>query len=272
MIIQYKNNVGTLELSTTGDGEIRITSADGLFLPVPTNYSVNYYGRDGQTTVATYVKNRVITISGDIKLSSLKQFLAVLTFGGELIIKKRKISVCVPTVSIGTRYGNFVKYVIQMTCDNPYFTDTENTEAVYYRKDVIGSSFTLPTVFTLGNSSITYNNESCYTAQPEIIFRCVSGGSYGGGITLENETVGCKITLLCEMLTGESISVDTAKRTAVSSKRGNMLKYLDESSYPGDFILKCGRNILTASTKNTGEEIYCDIITGIKYAECDMFG
>ncbi len=271
MIITYKNSIGSLEFNTKGDGEIRITAAEGLFLPTPSHCSVNYFGRDGQTTIATYIKNRVITISGDIKISSLKKFTAVLSFAGELTVKKRKISVCTPTLSIGNRYGNFVKYVIQMTCDNPYFTDTENKVPVYYRKDIITSEFTLPTVFTSGISSAAYNNESYYEAHPEIIFNCICGGNYGGGITFENTSVGCKITLLCTMLTGESISIDTEKRTAISSKRGNMLKYLSDDSYPGDFILRCGQNLLKAYTNNTSEEIYCDILTGIKYAECDMF-
>lgn len=271
MIIQYKNSVGTLDFNTKGEGEIRITDADGLFLPQPTNYSVNYFGCDGQTTISSYIKNRVITISGDIKISALKKFLAVLAFGGELIIKKRKISVCMPTVSVGKRYGNFIKYVIQMTCDNPYFTDVENTIAVYYRTDVLTSPFMLPTVFTEGHSSVVYNNKSSYEAQPEIIFRCVSGGTYGGGITFENISAGCKIELLCALITGESIMINTAKRNVTSSKRGNMLKYLSEKSYLGEFVLKRGENILEASTQNTSEEFYCDMISGIKYAECDIF-
>lgn len=272
MIIQYKNHIGTLEFNTKGEGDIRITDTDGLFLPQPTHYSVNYFGCDGQITLASYIKNRTITISGDIKRSALKKFAAVLSFAGELIIKDKKTAVCMPTLSLGNKYGSFIKYVLQMSCDNPYFTDVDDNTAVYYRKDIISSQFTLPTVFTQGISSITYNNSSYYTAQPEIIFRCTAGGTYGGGITIENASVGCKITLLCAMLSGETITVNTAKRTAISSKRGNMLKYLDENSYPGDFMLRQGQNVLNVSTKNTSEEIFCDIISGIKYAECDIYG
>ena len=272
MIIQYKNETGTLEFNTKGEGDIRITDTDGLFLPQPTHYSVNYFGCDGQTTISSYVKNRTITISGDMKLSATKKFAAILTFSGELIVNDRKIAVCTPTVYLGKRYGNFVKYVLQMTCDNPYFTDRDNITPIYYRKDVITSPFTLPTVFTQGVSTITYNNESCYTAQPEIIFRCTNGGTYSGGISVENTSVVCKITLLCAMLTGETITVNTAKRTATSSKRGNMVKYLDENTYPGDFILRKGTNLLKASTANDAEEISCDMVSGIKYAECDIYG
>lgn len=271
MIIKYRNDMGELEFNTKGEGDIRIIEADGLYLPQPTHYTVNYFGCDGQKTLASYIKNRTITISGDIKIALLKKFADILSFSGELVVNNKKIKVCVPSVSLGKRYGNIIRYVLQMKCDNPYFTDEECEKSIYYRTDEISDEFTLPTVFTQGVSKLMLNNESNYKAYPEIIIRCITGGTYGGGITVENSSVGCVILLKCALLDGETVAVNVGERKVISSKRGNMLKYIADDSYIGDFVLKRGNNILTVSNENTGEEIYCDINPCIKYAECDMF-
>lgn len=269
------------ESADAGDAVWRIIRIVGLNLAPKLLGSVKYAGVDGCDTICETVSSRTITISGDIRnnrqlqreigrsarIFSRKGTL-YLTLGG----KRRKIDCRVLQFDADSRNGAAAPFVLQLLADDPAFLDIEPTcVAVFSRKDRIASPFKLPMIFSQRISEADLFNMGDIKAEPVFYLRNPIGGgaSRDGEMPINGEyTIICntttnqKIQLTTCVLFGELVTVDIPNRIITSDMRGNMLRYITNDTFLGDFWLQTGINHIQADTSVSGHSmsVVCEFV------------
>ncbi len=257
LTITYKNELGMVTMQGGGDASsFRITAIEGLGL-VSREYSTAVYsGYDGQETLSSRAEARTITIGLEVMdkdvTKAVRSALQVLGREGTLYIKSentdRRIrcsQVYAPDITRVLR-GEIATFALQLVCDSPYFEDgTDTVVPLYQRTKLLETPFTLPAVF--GNIVVGATVRILGTISVEPIITLYYPSALEGieSIVIRNETTGASIQLDYAPQADDTVTIDIKNRRISSSVSGNLINYLSEDTFLGDFVLVYGVNILS---------------------------
>lgn len=275
MDIFYENQWGIIHFCGSrkaAESGVYLKSITGLGLPEAEYQTEAYVKRSGQRVVQKRDLERVITLSADVcsekQMRNVIQNLScVMYHPGVLTVlsgqRHRKIPCRLSKMEEPIRQGKQItSVVLQLVCDQPYFTDIDSCEVeLYSRKDLICGDFTLPCVFTERIARKNVLNDGDVDAEP--VLTIYNTGTDEGtdaytedfGIEVFNHTTGKRLKLLCTTEPGEMIVIDIPHRRITSNYKGNVITLLDTDSFLSDFLLLTGCNDIEIINHNVSEEI-----------------
>lgn len=283
MYIAFENELGKINLN---GGVWRVKDIEGLGLLEKTVSVVTYPDTDGRELLSAVTHSRDITISGDVLRrgevkNELSRAMRILNRNGFLIIhtgsKKRKIACRCNVFSAGTKERNAVyqTFVMQLTCDYPYFEDFEERRvSVFKREDLIKDTFTPPCVFTKRVSRTDILNSGDTDTRPVFFIVCESAQSDGSfGIKIINHTTNQSFELLYKIQAGEEITVDFSDRTvtsnikSVENNRGNLIGFMSMDTFLSEFYFEPGFNDIECLNMDGNSSLSCVCEYTNKYIE-----
>ncbi len=255
----FKNDLGTVTMNGRGDtAPLRITAIEGLGL-VQREYNVAIYSwYDGQETLSSRAAARCITIALEVMSENITQVvrdvLRVFSQSGMLYIKNEDLDrriYCsqaqLPDVTRVLR-GQIATFTVQFVCDSPYFEDAVDTAVpLYKRTKLLKTPFTLPAMF--GEIVLGGNIEIKGTISVEPIVTIYYPTALEGveSIILTNETTGKRIQLDYAPQADDTVTIDVKNRKIYSTLSGNLINYLTNDSFLGDFVLVRGVNVISVN-------------------------
>lgn len=281
---RYENEYGLLRFSGGGGSCFRTLQIDGLGLPELECNVTGYAGQPGQVLISSKDSARVITLSGDVTApeglrQELSRMMRILYHPGRLTIssgsRSRAINCRCTAANETERQGlGIAVLVLQFTCDNPYFTDeTPRRVNLFYRRDMVQSTFALPCVFTERVHRLTVINAGDVRAEPVFTvyndFQASETAflSLDYGLEIMNHTTGRKIALLRETLPGEVITIDLPNRRITSDIAGDITYSISQDTFLSDFYLETGANDVETVNYSPGENIGVVMRYDNQYAE-----
>ena len=257
MTFTFYNDIGSFKLFGSGTDGFRVCSVSGLE-PVELTRSVaTYIGEDGCIENSSQYVQRIITISGDLRMDdnakdAIRNAMRVLSKKCTLVIEtndtKRCISANASTFTLGKKYSKYQTFVIQAVCDYPHFTDENTSDGVLFKREKFLSSTTiLPSILSKRISSCTINNIGDLRVYPVITIIKNDDSAGESDILLKNETTGKQIIINKSMAKGEEVVVDIKNRKITSNIDGNILGTLDLYCSLSDFICEPGENEISVS-------------------------
>lgn len=263
--LYFENGQGKVEMLFGGTGPVRVTALSGFGNPAKKYTTVKFAGKNGQKTLSSIASPRTIVISGDVKIndkSALDNMLRVLDDPGWLYLdfgeKKRKIYCNQVEFEDGTRKRDYMNFILSLTADDVYFTDTVQTDiSVFSQEGIILNEIVFPCMFSVKKTEAVVENFGEVRVEPVItVFNYHDeGNEVTENIIILNSTTGQKIELNTGMEENEIITVDVANRNVKSSIRGNITYLISDDTYLNKFWLCPGKNLLKATHGNVGEEI-----------------
>lgn len=274
MYLTFENHLGRLALygGTAGEDWLsppntnwHIIGLNGLGMPQKTFHTVNYAGLPGQHTLGERAEARVITISGDLccgmdpstgaPLSlreQLREGIRVLNASGWLTVhtgwqakEQRTIYARCTSFEPGARTGTFAPFVLQFTCDSPYFQDGHTTQVgVYSRTDLVQLPFVLPAegiVCTARTTRTVVRNTGDLDTQPTFVCSAL-GNLISNDVTIYNHTTGQSLSLEGTPVQAGDVTIDLAAGRVYDQTGQNYSCYLSDGSYLSDFWLQTGDN------------------------------
>ena len=245
--LEYKNEYGVLSFGGGSHPVWNVTEITGLGLADKNISYVTFKGEDGRLTTDMTMKERTITMSGDIISDNLTEEISravnILSHEGDIVINKMRLIHCNSVVFPDTkRYGKAAKFTMQFICDEPYFGESDIlSKTVLDVKNHISDTFTLPMVFSTYLTSGTINIKGNSKTAP-VIYITNIGAISSDTITLVNENTGNSISLNYFPESGEIIEIDIDKRSVKGSIFGNLLHRLAPDTRLSDFYLHYGDN------------------------------
>ncbi len=255
MTLTYKNNYGTVTMYGNGEGSIHICAIEGLGVVANEYNAASYTGQNGQKTLSARALPRSITLSlevtGENINSTLREALRVLSREGVLYITDTDLNrrifcnqVQIPDVERILK-GRITTLAVQFVCDNPYFEDGEDTVLpLYSREKLLASPFALPCMFGKITTGAEIKNSGDEVAEPQISIYCTNAFSGAESIIISNITTGRQICLEYALQSDDTVLIDVKNRRITSSKSGNLLNYLSDNTFLGDFVLERGVNLI----------------------------
>ena len=278
MKLVFENKKGKVIMNEGSVDGFNILSAEGLD-PVQKLYTtVEYIGKFGQQTINVHSKSRVITLSGDVLIKGRRELEnAIKVFSDDVWltvdkgVKKRKIYTKIKRFEIFNKNSKYLGFALQLEADNPYFTDVEKIkDNLYIRENLVTGQMDLPCVFTKRSIGKNVVNKGIVKAYPQIIlYDTASNGKIEEKkrFTIVNERIPLSVSFDCETETGEIITIDFDRRTAISNIKGDITVDLAQENYLSDFCLEEGDNFITVINE-TGREITAVCEHYNNYGEC----
>lgn len=268
MMIYFENELGRIEIGGGRHPTWNATAITGLGFPQK-EFNVTRYGKSsGQKTQSSAYLARAITIAGDIRRETgafeVAKAIRVFDLPGTLYIygkiNKKKIACYCSSFETEPQQGSHTTFTLQLTCDDPLFTDFIQTDvAVFRREDMIKGTFTFPMIFTVRTSEadILINGDCDVVPVFEIYNTAKEEASLSDrqGIEILNETTGQKIGIECTTTPGEVITVDIENREITSNVQGDLIGDITDDTYLDRFWLQKGHNHIKVINYNTGENI-----------------
>ncbi len=282
MKLLFENEVGRLQINGGGrqryGNGIYLQRIHGLGMPEKEYLTASYVNQPGQTLISEKDSVRLITLSVDLCCQQnapleLRRLLKIIYMPGVMTlwsgaIKRQIVCRCTKVEEPVWHGKQIASFVLQFTCDKPYFTDVvKMQEVLFSRTDLIRGSFTLPCVFTQRIMRRTLVNRGDVLSEPIITFFGVQQSKEAvveerSGISIVNHTNGKRIELLYEIAEGETVTLDISKRSIRSDRNGNIMFSLGKESYLSDFWLDPGENdvevIRHSENLNMNVSISCD--------------
>lgn len=257
--ITYTNSMGTVSMrGGAHSSPLRITDIEGLGL-TDREYNVAVYSNyDGQNTFSSRAVARTITIAleacGKDVTTIVRNAIRIFSKEGILHISDnetdRRIKCNQIQVPELTRVlkGQIATFAVQFVCDSPFFEDsTDTTSPLYERKKLITSPFSLPCMFGEITAGAKIEIVGDVSVEPIITIYCPQRFENTDSIVVKNETTGKSITLNYSPSDDEKIIIDIKRRKITSSINGNIINYLTEDTFLGDFILVSGGNVISVN-------------------------
>lgn len=266
--IHFENALGMIRFRGAGAAGVRLLAVSGLGLVQKEFRVTGYAGQAGQDLLSEKDLARTITLSCDFQSDAVHQELSrimkILYRSGMLTVfsgnQKRSIACRCSDLDEPVYYGkNIVKFVVQFTCDNPYFTDGSPQKIdLLQRKSLLKTTFTLPCKFSQRTSRLVVVNNGDVPSEP--VFSIYNSGkssasSESYGIEIENHTTGQNILLERQTASGEVITVDIPNRKITSSMHGDVTYSISQDTFLSNFALSPGANDIEAVNYNAGEDI-----------------
>lgn len=250
MELIFENEKGRIEMDGgKGNFPYKIKSIEGLGFINQSASVQEFPFLYGQKTVCRSPMARLITVSfdcGEAGKACEGELSKISHDEGKLYIKCNEKSVyadCyVSSLGKSTTYKNgYEGYVIQFTCDYPYFFSEETkVYNLFARKELIKNSFVLPMIFserTVGQNIFLEGDKEVYPT--------ISVGKVGNesdfAIVLKNESTGAVLSLTMPAKEYELIKFDL-REGKVSSCKEDLTSCLDDESYMSEFFLRPGEN------------------------------
>ncbi len=278
--IIFENDNGKIDMGGGQSDIYKIRAIDGLGLSGKAYTTVSYAGVAGQETVLCTPNARTITIAGDILGYDSLQYRisrALAVFDAPCVMRvyfgnrRRKITCNQASFELGERDRQYARFTLQLVCDNPYFSAfDEAVEQVYHAYNLLGESFTLPTMFSRRVTRCDVDNPGDQQTEPviSIQYRGDTGHTKTEeGIVVQNYTTGQRIKLACTVEEDETITIDIPDRTVTSNINGNLLGKLTSESYLSDFWLSPGVNDVGVTNLDESVEITASIRFAAYYRE-----
>jgi hypothetical protein len=256
--MRYKNYLGEVVLSGTGQGDLRICKAEG-FGPTMTEYNFAVYaGYDGQETLSSRATARSITLAlealGKNAVKAVRDVLRIFSQGGMLYIQNEDLNrriycsqVQIPDITRVLR-GQIATFAVQFVCDSPFFEDAADTAVqLYKRTKLLSTPFTLPAM--LGEIVLGNNIEikGAVSVEPVISIYYPKALKGVESIILTNETTGKRVQLDYAPQADDTVTIDIKNRKITSSVGGNLINYLSKDTFLGDFVLARGINVISVN-------------------------
>lgn len=265
---RFENEHGLIRFGG-GKGPIfHTTEIVGLGPPKKEFNVTGYINQAGQELISQKDMARVITISGDIISKNVQQemsrIMKILYHPGILTVlygnRKRSIKCRCTEIDDAEHHGRQIaSTVIQFTCDNPYFTDdTRQKVNLFYRENLIQSTFTLPCAFSIRTNRVNAVNAGDVQAEPVFtIYNSGASVTLGDtyGIELVNHTTDQSILIERLFTDGETVVVNIPERIITSSTAGDITSSISQNSYLSNFWLLEGVNDVEVINHNVGDEI-----------------
>ncbi|MBQ3038208.1 MAG: phage tail family protein [Clostridia bacterium] len=277
MELIYSNEMGTVKLFGKGSDGFSVCEIKGLDLLEKTRSIRNYIGEDGCEEENSHYPQRVISVSGDLLCqgdfaSRLSNAMRIFSRKGILIVdsglKKRQITVNSSVMTLGERYGNYITFVVQFTCDYPHFNDTQSIVTHIFKKENnLCSTSIFPIVLSYRVAKGTLNNTGDLKSYPSFIIRKTGEFSSSNTITVSNLTTGNSLKLEKELKIGEELTVDVKNRTITSNIDGNVIGTLNVYSSLADMWCDCGENIISVALDGEQRGIEVTMIYDNEYLE-----
>ena len=283
-VVQYENAVG--KLCFGGGRELwNLIKVDGLGLPEKTFQSICYANMPGQITISEKAEPRVITMRGDCHGGdrAFTEGMRILNQKGRLTFTNAQKTRCIEAYcshfEVQKKHGMYIEFIVQFTCDDPYFTGAENCQAALYdRRNLVQNSFEMPCVFTERITGASVLNQGDVETEPIFTITCIKVGAPGEtqGICIHNHTTGSVFSLDYVMQQDEVITVDIPNRKIVSSlvsennNGGQLIHFLSKETVLGSLYLAVGENKFTAINYNVGGEMIVTCHYQEKYLEAMM--
>ncbi len=261
MKLVFENQLGIAEAYGGGDNRVRISTIDGLCVPGYERRGYTSYDFDGAVESGRHLTRRTVTIGGDMKASAREaaDFIKVFNEPGVLKIITNDISREINVSACEAEYTNknngYIKFVLSLTCDDPYFYDVKETRlGLYVREKLIDSETVFPATFSRRTTSASIGVTSDRDIEPTII---ILGGERNGDgdgrIVIENILTGAKFTLNYVPEVDEIITLDIKERTITSNLSGNLISYISDDSFMSDLVIgKSGAQFVTTGYGATG--------------------
>lgn len=280
----FENNFGRICLSGGRGTSFRVTEVEGLGLVAREFNVTNYANQPGQVLISQRDVARTITVSGDVCAQAglkktLSDMMRILYYPGKLSIftdiGKRVIDCRCKTVTEPKyRSREVASLVLQFVCDRPYFTDeADKQESLFYKQNLIRSSFTLPCPFTERVHRKQVVNRGDVAAEPVItVFNDVAVSDVGVmsldfGLEVVNHTTEQSVLLEYETVPGETVTIDIPNRNITSSIAGDITNRISKNSFLSDFILAPGANDLEVMNYSLGQKISVLVTYQNQYVE-----
>lgn len=237
-----------------GDAPYKIKSAEGLGFMNQAAETAEYPFICGQKTLSRTPSPRLITVSFDsagagensqeaLAAAAHDEGRLYISSGGKDIYADCYVSALSKTAVYGK---NYERYVIQFTCDYPYFKGKEaKTAALFERTRLLKGSFTLPKLFskrTVGSYVQVVGDKEVY---PVITVGGISREE-GFDLVFTNETTGAVLKAALPGGEYRSIVFDLANGT-VTCGGEDFTVYLDDESFMSDFYLQRGENRISVT-------------------------
>lgn len=275
MKLIYENAVGRLEFYGGSDRIFNITDIEGLSIPDLEADTVRYPDMPGQTVNRISLLPRTITLSGDIRDKDgryVELAAKILSKPGVLYVVSRRNTRKISCRSISfeprKRQGIFVPFALQLICDDPCFTDvSEKKEAIYKREKLFKNEVLFPQMLSSRTTKGTLYNHGSFSVNPVIFITAPKGAACEKGITIANETTGAKLCLSCEILSGETVTVDCDTRKITGSEQGNLITKLLKTTPLSGFFLEIGANVLNVTAEDETSPLQVEVLYQNKYLE-----
>lgn len=276
--IRFYNETGSIDFGGGASGSNwKVTGADGLAFCGRTFTHAKYAGQDGQKTTSVTVNARTITLSGDVFCGDgfskeFKSAMTVLEEEGIIEVRTglgtRLIKARCSDFRDSGRKGQYMLFVVQFICDDPYFEDADKTEiAIYKQRPLLDNSFTFPGKFSerISRRNIVY--EGTREAEPVFFISIDEGVEGENQLVIHNHTSGEKLTFNYGGVFGDFITVDIKSRKIYNQDGESLLKYLADDSFFDGFHLFPGDNDIEVINRNVNTGITVDCRYANRYSE-----
>lgn len=170
--------------------------------------------------------------------------------------------------------------VLQFVCDNPYFNDFYDTEIpIFQRIDKLPNTtddtecwyIQLPAVATERITSSVIENKGEIELYPVIQIADSTNNNINNytdvfGIEIINQTTGAFIHLNYQLLSNDVVTIDLPLRKIISSINGDITNKISDDTILSDFVLKCGKNLISCTNLDANREIYVNVKFTNNYA------
>lgn len=263
MRIVYKNERGKITMYGGGKRGFNIINISGLSLPENNVNTVRYPNVAGQIVTKSTPMERYITIFGDVYDENSKQMAdaaRVLSIPGVLYItnrgKTKKINCRTISFEAGNKKGSYVPFTMQFCADNPYFEDIYETRIyISNREGKLSSPFVLGCVFSERMTKRNVVNYGDAAIEPVFEISSEKECLCPEGINIINTKSGESITLLTDVLAGETITVDVKNREITSNLRDNMLFCIKKDTSLSKFSLEPGVSLLEITAPGLSDNL-----------------
>lgn len=275
MKITLENKYGSIRMSGGGDENVRICSVTGLGIPAYERRCYSSYDFDGVVESVRRVPSRTISVGGDIigGREVYSKMLKILSYPCEMIIEdkdlRRMIHISSCEMDFVKKGSIYTRFALNMSCDDPYFYDCEDTVAgLYSRKKLISKDTVLPAMFSSRVSCTSIKILSERIVEPVItILGKRNSDNDEGRIEIKNAVTGAVFTLDYVPEDDELVTIDVMNRTITSDIKGNIINCISDDSYISDLVIdERGAEFTTTGYGATGD-ITATLIYKNKYLE-----
>ena len=269
-----KNKHGSISAGSLS--RVKLTSVEGVGLPVKTSTSVTFANSPGAFTTSVTDSYRTITLAGDFygDRNDVKGIYKILYDECTLQFingtEHRQIKGrCLNPEDITRVGGGIWKFVFQFKCDDPYFYDFhDNKIGVYKRTDLWpndedenGNAVVyLPSVATKRTNEIDVINSGDLAVYPTIIIENIgNAGAETDKLTISNETTGESVAITHGMQSGETVIFNLGDREIVSKIDGETTEITNKITNEtrlDRFLLELGMNVGVNSKNALGLTCY----------------
>nr|DAZ26024.1 MAG TPA: tail protein [Caudoviricetes sp.] len=263
------NEFGKIYMSGgTGKSKLRLTGYSGFGLIPKERNTVQYAGRDGQWLVSQTVPARVMTLTGDIEVDSVRDATKQLenmihvfdhpcTLTIQIHSKIRAVDCVCTNLEFDDKTRAYQKFTAQFIADIPYFYDPKPYRiSVFGREKLIKSNIKTPCLFSRRTNQADIR--ICGGVKVEPVFYIYSGDNYQGEIEIRNNTYNQVIRFTHEVKKGETIQIDVPNRKILSDMDGNITYQISDDTFLSNFWLGVGTNEIQLLSEHKNLTAVCE--------------